>query len=345
MLVAGESEDRVDLLRFDGENLELLRSSTVGRWPTEIDGPHGLAADPLGGFWYVTLAHGNPFGYVAAYEETAAPAETGRSPPRWVGETELGMFPATADLAATGLLFVVNFDLHGDPVPGTLSVVDAVSLQEVARIETCARPHGSRLSRDGRLHYSVCVADDELVEIDARRLRVARRLALAAAADPVTGATRGRGESSCGPTWAQPSPSEPRVYVACNARDEVLEVDVASWAIARRFATGTGPYNLDVTPDGRRLVVTYKGGRAVGVWDLETGTERARVETSRRLPHGIALSPDGRYAFVSVEGVGGEPGAVDVVDLAAGRRVASAEVGKQAGGIVYWRTLAREEMP
>ena len=65
--VAAESEDRVDLVRFDGTGASVLDSVFVGRFPTEIDGPHGLAVDPSGERWYVTLAHGNPFGTVVAY--------------------------------------------------------------------------------------------------------------------------------------------------------------------------------------------------------------------------------------------------------------------------------------
>ena len=40
-----------------------------------------------------------------------------------------------------------------------------------------------------------------------------------------------------------------------------------------------------------------------------------------------------RYAFVTIEGVGAEPGAVDVIDLASRTKVASVDVGQQAGGI------------
>ena len=43
------------------------------------------------------------------------------------------------------------------------------------------------------------------------------------------------------------------------------------------------------------------------------------------------------YAFVSAEGVGAEPGKVDIFDLGSLERVADLEVGQQAGGIVFWR--------
>ena len=30
--------------------------------------------------------------------------------------------------------------------------------------------------------------------------------------------------------------------------------------------------------------------------------------------HGVAISPDGRYAFVTAEGIGTEPGSLDIID-------------------------------
>jgi DNA-binding beta-propeller fold protein YncE len=141
----------------------------------------------------------------------------------------------------------------------------------------------------------------------------------------------------------QPSPDGRKAWVACNKNREVVEIDLERWLVTRRFGTGAGPYNLDVTPDGATLVVTYKGDHAVGVFDLDDGSERAAVSSSRRIPHGVAVSPDSRYAFISVEGVGNDPGTVDVIDLELGQRVASADVGRQAGGIGFWKMERKQE--
>lgn len=339
--VAAESEDRVDVVRFDAQGAALLDSISVGRFPTEIDGPHGLAVDPSGDHWYLTLAHGNPYGSVVAYS-----TETNRPE----ASATLGFFPATMQVTPAGLLFAVNFNLHGDHVPSSVSVVDVESMTEVARIETCTMPHGSRITADGARHYSACMMDDMLVEIDALRLEVSRRMYLGPGheqtwpADDSSSPMAGHDMSAmdmpvCGPTWAHPSVSGEFVYVACNKNAEVLEIDAKEWRITRRFATGPGPYNLDVTPDGTRLVVTYKGGQATGVWDLDSGTETARIENTRRLPHGIAITPDSRYGFITVEGVGGEPGTVDVIDLDRGTLVSSVDVGKQAGGVAFWKVV------
>jgi YVTN family beta-propeller protein len=83
-------------------------------------------------------------------------------------------------------------------------------------------------------------------------------------------------------------------------------------------------------------VGTNKKGKSVSVIDAATGKELARVPTTRRVPSGLVISPDSRYAFVTQEGVGAEPGAVDVIDLRALARVASVDVGQQAGGIDFW---------
>jgi hypothetical protein len=65
------------------------------------------------------------------------------------------------------------------------------------------------------------------------------------------------------------------------------------------------------------------------------------VETLRPVLHGIAASDDGRYAFVSVEGVGAEPGTVEMIDLGTFRRVAAVDVGQMSGGIDFWKSEPR----
>ena len=52
---------------------------------------------------------------------------------------------------------------------------------------------------------------------------------------------------------------------------------------------------------------------------------------------GVAVSRDSRYAFVTLEGIGGQPGTVDVIDLVTLKKVATADVGRQAGGVAVMR--------
>ena len=336
LYVAAESEDEVALIRFGPDGAETAKTIPVGSYPTDIDGPHGIAIHPDGTRWYVSIAHGMPYGEVVAYS-------TGSD--EKIGRVTAGLFPATMAVDPAGLLFVANFNLHGDHVPGTISVIETGSMLELTRIETCTMPHGARLAPDGAQLYSACMMDDQLVEIDGRTLSVSRRFDLspgrerllpAGGAPGHAGHAMGGAAARCSPTWVEVAPHGDLAYVACNRNSEVLELDLASGAVLRRFGTGKGPYNLAVSSDGSSLVVTYKGDQATGVFDLATGSAKV-VENSRRIPHGVVISPDSRFAFVSLEGVGGEPGTVDVIDLASAQVVTSVQMGKQAGGIGFWK--------
>lgn len=352
VLVASESADRVALIRFGPNGAKIEKERYVGWAPTEVAGPHGLAVSPDGKHYFVSTAHGTPYGRLTKYNTATNAAE---------GNVQLGNFPATAIVSPDGyFVYVVNFNLHGDMVPSDVSVVAADEMVEIARIKTCTMPHGSRMSADGTKHYSVCMMDEELVEIDTRKLGVSRHFFLTkgkemgmSGAPPLRAAEGAShdmsghgmeppkpGDVSCSPTWAQPSRDNTRVWVACNKSSEIVEIDTRSWTLVKRFPTGAGVYNLGITNDGTRLIGTNKRDASVSVIDAASGKELARIPTTRKIVNGVAVSDDDRYAFISIEGTGAEPGTVDVIDLVALKKVASVDVGQQAGGIDFVRSEA-----
>ncbi len=329
--VANESSDLISRVRLDRNGLVEESTIPVGIMPADLDGAHGLTVSPDGRHWYVSLAHGTPYGRIWKFT-------TGSD--RLADTATVGLFPASMAVTPDGsMLFAVNFNLHGDAVPSTVSVLFTPTMQEVTQIKTCVKPHGSRINTSGTAHYSVCVGSDQLVEISTRSLQVARildltpgneRVLASPAPAPVPGAER------CGPTWVVPSPDDRFLYVPCNQRGLILEISATSLAVTRRFATGKGPYNADVSPDGAWLVVTLKGDQGVAIVDLRTGTE-TRVATTQPVTHGVVITPDSRYAFVSNEAIGATRGTVDVIDLVHKRRVASVAVQHQPGGIGFWK--------
>ena len=393
LYVANESSDIVSRVVFrPGAGAEVEKEIPVGIMPADNDGAHGLTVSPDGAFWYLTIAHGTPYGYVWKF---ATGADT------LVARAELGLFPATMGITPNGqFLVVANFNLHGDMVPSDLSVVYTPTMTQLSRVTTCLMPHGSRVSASGGRQYSACMHSDQLVEFDLTTLEVSRRFSLApgregpldardqgmgahvmvmsgAEAEPAArrvprapglrerarqapreprqkrgrrrpcgttpawgGRMAGMADAVCSPTWAEPGAgalADRVVYVACNRNDEILEIDAEDWTVQRRFSTGTAPYNLDITADGSLLVATLKGEQAVTVISLESGEELARLPTTQPITHGVVTSPDGRYAFVSNEAIGATPGTLDVFDLSALERVATAELRYQPGGIDFWR--------
>jgi len=352
--VLSESADQIALVRFGPGGARVDHDLHTGTMPTDINGPHGIAISPDKKFYYVSLGHGRPFGTVWKYAVDGD---------RVLGQTTLGLFPATMDLSKDGgLLFIVNFNLHGDMVPSSVSVVATGPMIEVARIPTCTMPHGSRLNPEGTKQYSACMMDDMLVEIDTHTLKVARHFLLTKGAEmglngsPASSLKQSAkpgmmagmsghgmeppkpGDNSCSPTWAQPSADGASVFVACNKSSEIVEVDTTKWSVTRRLAARPGVYNLAITRDGTRLISTNKRDQSVSIFDIKSGKELARLPTKRKVLHGVVLSPDDLYAFVSVEGIGAEPGTVEIIDLTALKTVATVDVGSQASGIDFLRT-------
>ena len=147
----------------------------------------------------------------------------------------------------------------------------------------------------------------------------------------------GMKHSTVKPTWVIPHPKKNIAFIAGNGSDEVIEVDLKKWQVVDRFNTGKGPYNLEITPNGKLLIGTIKGEGKTAIWNLDSKKEVAKIKNTTSVSHGIAISSDSKYAFISVEGIGGEPGIVDVISLESYELVSSVEVGKQAGGIAFWK--------
>ena len=338
LYVASESDDTVSLLKFDGTTIVEEERINVGSYPTEIEGPHGITIDPNGRYWYVTLAHGTPYGKLVKYSTATNQV---------VDETTLGLFPASMQISkVTGFLYCVNFNLHGDMKPSTVSVVDPETMTEIVQITTGSMPHGSRLSKDGLKQYSVGMMSGELFEIDALALEVTRKLDLEDHSKmdhsnenhhEMVIRNTGIKHSKVKPTWVIPHPEEKIAYVAGNGSDEIIEIDLEKWKISKRIKADKGPYNVEISPDGKYMVATLKSVGKTAIWDLNKGSLIKTLANSTAIPHGIAISSDSKYAFISVEGISGEPGIVDVINLENKTLVDQIEIGKQAGGIAFWK--------
>src|SRR6267143_474199 len=106
ILVASESGDIVTQLIWDGTALSVAKVVPVGIMPADIDGPHNVTVAPDGSAWYVTIAHGTPYG---SLWKMSAGSDT------LLGRAQVEMFPTTIALTPDGALAYVSC-MHSDEV-------------------------------------------------------------------------------------------------------------------------------------------------------------------------------------------------------------------------------------
>ena len=352
LYIASESADIVSRIEVGPTGWRTAKEVGVGILPTDPDGPHHVAVSPDQRFWYVTIAHGTPWGSVWKYT-------TGTD--SLLGRVQVGMFPTTVGLSPDGdWAFIPNSDFHGDRGhQNTVSVIFTPELRQVTELPACDMPHGSRVNHAGIAVYLACMMSDELLVLDPSTFQITRRIPLGSG-HPMSAAEHAKMESrqdtapakrapgaasstlpgqnpDCLTTYVSVSPDDKLIYLACNHGNELQVRDAATLELVRRLPTGNGAYNVEPSPDGRWVLVTNKKAQSVSVFDTRTWAEAKRIPTTKRVPHGIAFSPDGRYAFVTQESVGNDQGAVDAIDLTTLTRVATLPLPRQPTGIAVWK--------
>jgi len=336
ILVSSESGDIVSQLTWDGVALKTVKVVPVGIMPADIDGPHNVTVSPDGKYWYVTIAHGTPYG---SLWKMAVDGDT------LVGKAPVEMFPTTISLTPDGeLAFVANSDFHGDhPRMNVVSIVYTPQMITLTNLPACDMPHGVKVNHAGTKVYVTCMNSDEVLEIDRPSLAITRRHRTGEGMLPQAmpmkmghGGPQAAGAAvhdACMPTFVSVSPDDARLYVACNHSDELMVLDARTLELVKAIPTGHGAYNVEPSPDGRWVIATNKKDQSVSLIDAATLTDVARIPTTKPFPHGVAYAPDGRYAFVSQESKGVDPGAVNVIDLQTKTSVASIAVPLQPTGI------------
>ncbi len=345
--VVSESGDLVTWLRPGPGTLSQEKVIPLGIMPADIDGPHNLAVAPDQRFYYVSIAHGTPYGSLWKLD-AATDTLVGRAP--------LEMFPTTIGLTPDGeLAFVANSDFHGDhPRLNVISVVHTPTMTTITHLPACDMPHGVKSNHAGSLVYISCMHSDEILELDVATLRIARRAptgggglhpagaehgahAPGASAPPAAGAGEAA-DDECQPTFISVSPDDRTLYVACNHRNTLQVWDAAALSKRGELPVGKGAYNVEPSADGAWVIVTNKKDQSFSLVDARSLAEVARVPTTKKIVHGVAYSPDGRYAFISQESIGADPGAVDMFDLVTRKTVASIAVPAQPTGVAILRT-------
>lgn len=308
-----------EVLVLDAGDGERLRTVPVDPRPFDIDEPHGVAVDPAGAFWYVTVAHGEPSLWKFDTRDD-----------RRVGLLKLGLSGAgRIGITPDGeRAFVPDFWRSGQERSGSVAVVRLEDLGVPATPSLCPAPHHAAVDPRGRLVAVTCSGSDEVVLLDAGTLEVDVRSAVGPDPGPP-------GDPRYRPLNAAWSPSGRTLWVTLRESGEVVSLD-REGRLRQRLEVGASPMQLAATPDGRHLVLALRGEGTAAVLDTDPLELRRRVALPDAAhPHGVALDRAGGRAFVTFEGSVGGGGGVVAFRLPDGPILWRREAGRYTLGVAY----------
>jgi DNA-binding beta-propeller fold protein YncE len=131
------------------------------------------------------------------------------------------------------------------------------------------------------------------------------------------------------------SPDGREVWVGSNALHRVSALDVATGQVTTVAEGVDWPYRVLFTPDARTVVVPDMNGDVVRFFDRATRRELGHLDVPGGGPQGIAVTADGRHAFLSLS----KQARVAVIDVAARRIVGYVPAGETPDGVAF--TAAR----
>lgn len=289
-----------------------LASGVVSTYPVDIS-PHNLQVSP-DGRWL--LATGMP--RTAAHQGHGMGAKGGRLLVFRIGDMTrpaqsltAGDHPAHVVTDREGkLAFVTDSGAH------LVRVFDLAAGKETARIATGRYPHGLRLSPDGGTLYVAAMKSDAVSVIDVATLTETGRIKVGKGPVQVGFTADGR-----------------RAFASLGGENHLAIIDTAKRELVGKVGVGRLPIQMHATPDGRQVYVANQGSAArpddrVSVIDPAT-LEVLDTITTGKGAHGVAVSGDGAYVFVTNI----EDATVSVIDTATRQVVATHRVGAGPNGV------------
>ncbi len=328
VVVTDSYSDTVTLL--DAATGELVAQRPVGRNPVDIDGPHHLARDDAGGFFYIGLSYpstglGGPHASHGSSAVYGYVQKLRMSDLSVVGQVRVDPNPGDIILSSGGRVVTSHFDLlravenatDYEAAKATIAVVDPSELaltgsKPATLIKTCVAPHGmvsSPLASD--LLYVACYGEDRLALVDLAPAEPTVELI------DVGGGVSGFGSPTYGPYALTLSPTEPLLAVSNTASSDVRFFDTSarSFDPEQTIATLGAPFFTAFSEDGSTIFIPTQQPDELWVVDLTGSTEplvRTFQDDECKLPHAVTL--DGEHALVVCEGDRETPGQVVRLD-------------------------------
>jgi DNA-binding beta-propeller fold protein YncE len=201
-----------------------------------------------------------------------------------------------------------------------LLVIDPRAKKVQASIDIEGHGHWLAVLPDGSKAYTANKQDRLFVSVvDLKARKMSGRIEM-------PNGTQGIGMSLDGSRVVAADYAEPNIRVIDTATDKVIDV------VKLDGVKGGGPFRLQYSPDGSRLLTTTLGVNLLNVFDAANLHGKQLVVPVGREPFGVAFTKDGKTALVSNHG----DGTISVVDVAAGTVKSSFTAGTGIETLAYY---------
>jgi YVTN family beta-propeller protein len=268
--------------------------------------PHHIAVEPDGSFWYVTLIGDNRIVKLDRDDRVA-------------GQVEFETPGMLALHPTEDWLFVARSMTAVNP-PQRVGIIRRSSMEIDELPIFFPRPHALALQPDTNIVYTASLGVNQMAAVDFE--------------DEEIELVNVEGEPHALMQFAL-SPDGGTLAVSAELSHKVMLIDLGE-PLAPRITdvidVGAQPFDPIFSGDGRWLYVPNKAANTVTVIDMET-RQVARVIEGEGLaqPHGVALSPDGRYVYISNNNTGAPH---DMAAMAAGEHAEHAPAAEPGLGMV-----------
>src|SRR5688572_10123851 len=332
LYVCNQSDATITLIDTKtNEKVGLVDLTTLGF--SKNAKPHHIAVEPDGSFWYVTLIGENKIVKLDRNNKVVGQATF---------ET-----PGMLSLHPTQDLLFVGRSMTAVNPPKRIGVVKRsdMSIEELDVL--FPRPHAMALDAKDITVYTASLATNQMAVIDVATERVQLI--------DVPGPPHALMQFAL-------SPDGKTLVASGELSHQLIVFDVTDRMqpkLLRSFNVEAQPFDPVFTADGRYVVLGNKAADAISVVDLQKNDVAVLKGKGVAQPHGTALSPDGRWVYVSNNNLnvpagsvahamhGGAPapalqpagpGTIVVIDAKSLKIVKVIEVGHNAAGIAVRTT-------
>ena len=324
VLITNQAEDLVAVIdRATNLVGRYIRAGAANVFSTPPEAPHNVTADEPRGYYYVNLIGS---GKVLKYRLDSNEK---------IDEVGGILSPTQVALSSTGdTAYVAQFT----PGVNAVKILRTNPLQVIGEVSAANvdKPHGAQITPDGKELWVTGNLSDNIMVVDLSDFST--RLIQLNNQPP------GQGGVLLPYQTVMTSDNE-KVYVTCQRGNKVAVIDRQTYEVVKTIEVGLNPLIPSITPDDRHVLVPNRNGNDVTVIDTQTDSVAMTIANVGPQPHGSAVTPDGRYAYVSCENVTAlvpphhpttgsrNPGFFSIIDLSTMLVTGTFETGAFASGV------------